>query len=151
MPETPAGYPPTAVVTPVRGQQIPAGGSFCHSESENVLLGFLVEEVHQFRLEAVLYGLVAAVDSVEVDIGRRDDDDNILAVGVNMQMQFGAHQLGDINHSVDAVLGQVDMNRADTGDDIGGDSVHLLERFLLVSGQFKVLALCGLKNWVYSF
>ena len=60
-----------------------------------------------------------------------------------MQMQFGAHQLGDINHSVDAVLGQVDMNRADTGDDIGGDSVHLLERFLLVSGQFKVLALYG--------
>ena len=44
---------------------------FVFWESEQVLLGFLVEEVHQLGLEAVLHGLVAAVDSVEVDVGRR--------------------------------------------------------------------------------
>ena len=111
--------------------------------SEQVLLGFLVEEVHQLGLEAVLHGLVAAVDSVEVDVGRRDDDDDVLAVGVDVQMQLGAHQLGDVDHGVDAVLRQVDMDRADAGDDVDGHLVHLLERFLLVGGQLEVLALHG--------
>ena len=60
-----------------------------------------------------------------------------------MQMQLGAHELGDVDGRVDAVVGQVDVDRADTGDDVGRDLVHLLERFLLVGGQLKVLALDG--------
>ena len=65
----------------------------CRFGSEDVLLGLFVEEVHQLRTEAVLDGLVAAVDSADVDVGRRNDDDDVLAVGVDVQVQLGAHEL----------------------------------------------------------
>ena len=110
---------------------------------EQVLLGILAEEVHQLRTERILDGLVAAVDGVDIDVRGRDDDDDVLAVGVDMQMQLGAHELGDVDGGIDAVVGQMDMNRTDTDDDVGGDVCHGLEGFLLVGGQLEILALHG--------
>ena len=69
---------------PAAGQE-GVGLWVCRFGSEDVLLGLFVEEVHQLRTEAVLDGLVAAVDSADVDVGRRNDDDDVLAVGVDVQ------------------------------------------------------------------
>ena len=110
---------------------------------EQVLLGILAEEVHQLRTERILDGLVAAMDGGDVDICGRDDDDNVLACGVDMQVQFTAHQLGDIDRGIDAVVGQMDMNRTDTDDDLAGDVCHGLQGLLLVGGQLEILALHG--------
>ena len=99
---------------------------------EQVLLGILAEEVHQLRTERILDGLVAAMDGGDVDIRGRDDDDNVLAGGVDMQMQLGAHELGDVDGGIDAVVGQMDMDRTDADDDLAGDVCHGLEGFLLV-------------------
>ena len=99
---------------------------------EQVLAGLLIEDVHQLGSVGEVDSSVAAGELGVVILGGGNDNDDVLAFNVSVQMQLGAHHFANIDNSGDTVLGQIDMNGTDTNGDFLLGSAGSLQDFLLL-------------------
>mgnify|MGYP007093017379 FL=1 len=99
-----------------------------------------------FRLLAEHVGHIAAEDHVDLaahgEVGGvavgGDDDHHIMAVGGDMQMHRGAHQLTDIHGALDAVGAEHDVIGANAQRHVLFRYIFSAEPGLLILGQFHI-------------
>ena len=114
---------------------LPCGAAVFRGKPESgselqVLVGLLGEDVGDFAVEGEVDDVADVVVALHLDGG--DDDDDVAALGIDMQMHGGAHHLSDLDAGGDALVGDIGMFGADAQRDrLALDVVSQQAGFLL--------------------